>query len=112
MDFSYLLITMYYFVFHKCQQAQGSASASQPCTQMPAATRTGTVQQASTIGTNVNKFKPPRKRAAPTQAGASVVPAQPGASTSAVTGTGAKRGRRKPASALPGYQYFTCSGNY
>ncbi|KAE8803407.1 hypothetical protein D1007_20763 [Hordeum vulgare] len=109
-------------------QASGSCSASQPQPQptrtsapatgrnsapATATTRTSAphAQQASAPGTNANKFKPPRKRAATTAAGSSSVTA-PGASTSIVRGTGAKRGRRRVASSVPSYQYFTCSGNY
>ncbi|KAI4964868.1 hypothetical protein ZWY2020_058090 [Hordeum vulgare] len=65
--------------------------------------RTTTVPQASAPGTKASRFKPPRKRVATTEAGPS---------TSGVTGRGAKRGRRKAASSIPSYSYFTCSGNY
>ncbi|KAI4982390.1 hypothetical protein ZWY2020_022882 [Hordeum vulgare] len=64
---------------------------------------TTTVPQAFAPGTKASRFKPPRKRVATTEAGPS---------TSGVTGTGAKRGRRKAASSIPSYSYFTCSGNY
>ncbi|KAE8813637.1 putative polygalacturonase [Hordeum vulgare] len=81
-------------------QASGSATSSGSAT---ASARTTIVPQASAPGTKASRFKPPRKRAATTEAGPS---------TSGVTGTGAKRGRRKAASSIPSYSYFTCSGNY
>ncbi|XP_044969611.1 uncharacterized protein LOC123429666 [Hordeum vulgare subsp. vulgare] len=87
-------------------QASGSATASASATASTSATasaRTTTVPQASAPGTKASRFKPPRKRVATTEAGPS---------TSGVTGRGAKRGRRKAASSIPSYSYFTCSGNY
>nr|XP_045090280.1 uncharacterized protein LOC123493395 [Aegilops tauschii subsp. strangulata] len=120
----------------KAEQAQGSttqtaapaAPTSQPAA--PATPRTHTAAQAAPRSSQAaaptaartaqaaapsNKFKPPRKRSAPFQPGASSVPG--GTSSSSLLGTnasrtGAKRGRGRSASSVPSYAYFTCSGNY
>ncbi|XP_020158364.1 uncharacterized protein [Aegilops tauschii subsp. strangulata] len=86
------------------EQSKGSAPASASASAPP--TATSSVPTGPSAGTNM--FKPPRKRTATAEAGSSAATTT---STSTMTGSGAKRGRR-PASSVPSFRYFTCSGNY
>lgn len=110
---------------NKTEQAQGSTSqpaataapSSQPAA--PVAPRTHTTAPSASrtaeAAAPTNKFKPPRKRSAPSQPGASSIPG--GTSSSSLLGTnasrtGAKRGKGKSSPSVSSYTYFTCSGNY
>ena len=96
----YSCVGTYCIFILNLQQTSASASASAP------PTTTSSVPTGPSVGTN--RFKPPRKRTATAEAGSSAAPTT---STSTRTGSGAKRGRR-PASSVPSFRYFTCSGNY
>ena len=97
-------------IFQGTPSAQSAAAT--PTAQPPAGTSSAKHAAAAPSGQPgpPSSCKPPRKRAATSQPGQES--AQPRPSSSRGRGTGGKRGRRQAASALPGYQYFTCSGNY
>lgn len=85
----------------------GTSQASAP-TGKPPATRAkvGSVP----VNKPANKFKPPRTKHAAAAGTSSHAAAGTSSQVAPGTGRGKKRGR--PASSIPSYSYFTCSGNY